>query len=157
MVIMSRGLRRRNCARDGLARLSLRHRHRLRRRRSFGFTLVLLLAVFVLVGQAVTWRCRRRTRAPQASRLPRLGLMTMAMAWVCGRSRVTKNLTRRAVCGANRSRSSFSCDRLLLMIMTLTLACLYHGLFLVCIMDSWAQSDTVFIPLMFVYVYLNSS
>ena len=47
---MSRGLRRRNYARDGLARhsihllqaLTLRRRRRLRRRRSFGFNLVLL-------------------------------------------------------------------------------------------------------------------
>jgi hypothetical protein len=34
------------------------------------------------------------------------------VVWVCSRSRATKNPTRRAVCGANRSRSSFSCGRL---------------------------------------------
>jgi hypothetical protein len=39
------------------------------------------------------------------------GLMVMAVVWVCDQNRAKKDLSRRAVCGANRSCSTFSCGR----------------------------------------------
>jgi hypothetical protein len=88
MTRVSRGLERRNYARDGLARLSLssqrvRRRCRLRRLRNIGFTSVLLRDACRLVGTDSELRCLRRTCVPRASRVPRPGLMTRSLMLVC--------------------------------------------------------------------------
>jgi hypothetical protein len=113
----SRDLRRRNYARDGLARLSLRlppalrRQARLRHRRSFAFTWAPLRDACGPVGRAATWCLPRLTCVARVSRVLLLVLMVRSLMWVYVRSRAKKIPTRRAVCGANRSRSSFSCGK----------------------------------------------
>src|SRR6266702_2625034 len=63
------------------------------------------------LGPSVTSRCPRRTHAPRASRAPIPALTARALVRVCARTRAVRKQMRRAVRGANRSRSRFSYGR----------------------------------------------